>query len=232
MPLESLLLSRDPEIIRVLQPALEKLSIDVEVCRGVGSGQEILRTEKFDAIIVDCDDLKGAVGDPGRIAEKRQQPEFRYFRHPEWKHDHAAGLPDGRKFRAAKTSFGPECHALLQRRGQFHAARTAALFPPSHGRVRDSHFQRRTETESIADQSERGRHGHLLPRRRCPKAASPLCRSSCPELPARSTPKSRLPGLTTPAAPVFVSSKCRKNRATHLDAWLAEQCEKMDRQAH
>jgi CheY-like chemotaxis protein len=61
MPLESLLLSRDPEVIRVLQPALEKLSIDVEVCRGVGSGQEILRTEKFDAIIVDCDDLKGAV---------------------------------------------------------------------------------------------------------------------------------------------------------------------------
>lgn len=61
MPLESLLLSRDPEVIRVLQPALEKLSIDVEVCRGAGSGQEILRTEKFDAIIVDCDDLKGAV---------------------------------------------------------------------------------------------------------------------------------------------------------------------------
>ena len=62
MPLESLLLSRDPEVIRVLQPALEKLSVDVEVCRGVSSGQEILRTEKFDAIIVDCDDLKGALG--------------------------------------------------------------------------------------------------------------------------------------------------------------------------
>ena len=61
MPLESLLLSRDPEVIRVVQPALEKLSIDVEVCRGVNSGQEILRTEKFDAMIVDCDDLKGAV---------------------------------------------------------------------------------------------------------------------------------------------------------------------------
>jgi CheY-like chemotaxis protein len=61
MALESLLLSRDPEVIRVLQPALEKLSIDVEVCRGVSSGQEILRTEKFDAIIVDCDDLKGAL---------------------------------------------------------------------------------------------------------------------------------------------------------------------------
>ena len=67
MPLESLLLSRDPEVIRVLQPALEKLSIDVEVCRGVSSGQEILRTEKFDAIIVDCDDLKGALGVMGTL---------------------------------------------------------------------------------------------------------------------------------------------------------------------
>jgi CheY-like chemotaxis protein len=61
MPLESLLLSRDPEVIRVLQPALAKLSIDVEVCSGAQSGAEILGSEKFDAIIVDCDDLKGGV---------------------------------------------------------------------------------------------------------------------------------------------------------------------------
>lgn len=61
MPLQSLLLSRDPEVIRVLQPALEKLSIGVEVCRGVNSGHEILTTEKFDAVIVDCDDLKGGL---------------------------------------------------------------------------------------------------------------------------------------------------------------------------
>jgi CheY-like chemotaxis protein len=61
MPLQSLLLSRDPEVIRILQPALEKLSIGVEVCRGVNSGHEILTTEKFDAVIVDCDDLKGGL---------------------------------------------------------------------------------------------------------------------------------------------------------------------------
>ncbi len=61
MALESLLLSRDPEVIRVLRPALEKLSVDVEVCGGVSSGQEILRTEKFDAVVVDCDDLNGAL---------------------------------------------------------------------------------------------------------------------------------------------------------------------------
>jgi DNA-binding NtrC family response regulator len=61
MRLESLLLSRDAEVIRILQPALEKLSIEVEVCHGVRSGHEIIRTEKFDAIIVDCDDLKGGL---------------------------------------------------------------------------------------------------------------------------------------------------------------------------
>jgi len=54
-------LSRDAEVIRVLQPALEKLSIEVEVCHGVRSGHEIIRTEKFDAIIVDCDDLEGGL---------------------------------------------------------------------------------------------------------------------------------------------------------------------------
>ena len=61
MRLESLLLSRDAEVIRVLQPALEKLSIEVEVCHGVRSGHEIIRTEKFDAIIVDCDELEGGL---------------------------------------------------------------------------------------------------------------------------------------------------------------------------
>jgi CheY-like chemotaxis protein len=61
MQLESLLLSRDPEVIRVLSPALEKLSINLEVCRGVRSGNEIISSEKFDAIIIDCDDLDGGL---------------------------------------------------------------------------------------------------------------------------------------------------------------------------
>jgi CheY-like chemotaxis protein len=61
MVLDSLLLSRDPQVIRVLRPALEKLSIEVEVCGGARSGGEILASEKFDAIIVDCDDLQGGL---------------------------------------------------------------------------------------------------------------------------------------------------------------------------
>jgi CheY-like chemotaxis protein len=61
MTLDSLLLSRDQQVIGVLRSALEKLSIEVEICRGARSGSEILSSEKFDAVIVDCDDLQGGL---------------------------------------------------------------------------------------------------------------------------------------------------------------------------
>jgi len=61
MGLESLLLSRDQQCIAVLRSTLEKLSIRLEVCRGARSGHEILCSEKFDAVIIDCDDLEGGL---------------------------------------------------------------------------------------------------------------------------------------------------------------------------
>ena len=61
MSLESLLLCQDAEVFRVLRPALEKLSIEVEVCQEAKAASEILISEKFDAVIVDCDDLKGGL---------------------------------------------------------------------------------------------------------------------------------------------------------------------------
>src|SRR5271167_436444 len=61
MTLESLLLSRDAEVVRILRPTLEKLSIEVEVCQEAKKASEILISEKFDAVIVDCDDLPGGV---------------------------------------------------------------------------------------------------------------------------------------------------------------------------
>jgi CheY-like chemotaxis protein len=57
MQLQSLLLSQDAELERILRHTLEKLSVDVDVCRAVAAGREILATERFDAVIVDCDDL-------------------------------------------------------------------------------------------------------------------------------------------------------------------------------
>jgi CheY-like chemotaxis protein len=61
MNLESLLVCRDAEVVRVLCPTLEKLSIEVEVSPAARSGAEILTSSKFDAVIIDCDDLQGGV---------------------------------------------------------------------------------------------------------------------------------------------------------------------------
>lgn len=61
MTLESLLLSRDREVVDILRPTLERLSIDVEVCQGSRAANEILLSSKFDAVIVDCDDLQGGI---------------------------------------------------------------------------------------------------------------------------------------------------------------------------
>jgi len=58
MGLQSLLVSRDAQVIGVLRPTLEQLSIQVEVCPESRSGSEILLSEKFDGVIVDCDDLQ------------------------------------------------------------------------------------------------------------------------------------------------------------------------------
>jgi DNA-binding response OmpR family regulator len=57
--LESLLLSRDTEVFRILRPMLEKLSIEVEICQEAKKASEILIESKFDAVIVDCDDIPG-----------------------------------------------------------------------------------------------------------------------------------------------------------------------------
>src|SRR5579863_1256884 len=61
MTLESLLLSQDPELVRVIRPTLEQLSIDVEICHEARAGADLLISDKFDAVIVDCDDLKGGL---------------------------------------------------------------------------------------------------------------------------------------------------------------------------
>jgi DNA-binding response OmpR family regulator len=57
--LESLLLSRDTDVFRILRPTLEKLSIEVEICQDARKASEVLIADKFDAVIVDCDDLPG-----------------------------------------------------------------------------------------------------------------------------------------------------------------------------
>jgi len=61
MNLESLLLSCDAALIRTMRPTLEKLAIEVEICQEARKATDVLVSEKFDAIIVDCDDLNGGL---------------------------------------------------------------------------------------------------------------------------------------------------------------------------
>ena len=56
------MLSRDAEVFRVLRATLEKLSIEIEVCQEAKKASDILISRKFDAVIVDCDDMPGGVG--------------------------------------------------------------------------------------------------------------------------------------------------------------------------
>jgi DNA-binding response OmpR family regulator len=58
MNLDSLLISRDADLLGVLRPALEKISVNLEVCEGSRAGNDLLAKRKFDAVIVDCDDLQ------------------------------------------------------------------------------------------------------------------------------------------------------------------------------
>jgi CheY-like chemotaxis protein len=61
MALECLAITRDQQSVEVLRKALEQFSTTLEVCPGLNSGREVLRSEKYDGVIVDCDDLQGGL---------------------------------------------------------------------------------------------------------------------------------------------------------------------------
>src|ERR1700690_820199 len=58
MNLDSLLISRGAALLGVLRPALEKISVNLQVCPEVQPGSDLLAKRKFDAVIIDCDDLQ------------------------------------------------------------------------------------------------------------------------------------------------------------------------------
>ena len=58
MNLDSLLISEDAALFAVLSPALEKISVNLQVCAESQGAIKLLANRKFDAVIVDCDDLQ------------------------------------------------------------------------------------------------------------------------------------------------------------------------------
>ncbi len=61
MELQCLLLTRDDEVIRVVRRVLENLEIRVEVCTGADKAVEQLEQRKYDAVLIDCDDVHNAI---------------------------------------------------------------------------------------------------------------------------------------------------------------------------
>jgi CheY-like chemotaxis protein len=55
MAAQSLVLCRDPDVLRTLCPLLFEMNMGVEICLGTNGATRMVRKRKFDAIIVECD---------------------------------------------------------------------------------------------------------------------------------------------------------------------------------
>jgi len=60
MALQSLLLSRDPEVHRTIRRVLDAANIDLDLCNTTDQARHILTRRKYDAVLVDCDDIQDA----------------------------------------------------------------------------------------------------------------------------------------------------------------------------
>jgi ActR/RegA family two-component response regulator len=56
--LKALLLTRDQEVLRVIRRVLETVCIDLETVTSTEAAREIIARRKFDALMIDCDDVE------------------------------------------------------------------------------------------------------------------------------------------------------------------------------
>ncbi|MGH9522452.1 MAG: PilZ domain-containing protein [Terriglobales bacterium] len=61
MDMTCLLLTRDDQVIRVLRRLIEDIEIHLEVFTGADKAAEEMERRKFDAILIDCDDVHNAI---------------------------------------------------------------------------------------------------------------------------------------------------------------------------
>lgn len=69
MALQALLLSRDPEVHRTIRRVLDAANIDLDLSDTTDQARQILVRRKYDAIMVDCDDMPNG---PQVLSELRQ----------------------------------------------------------------------------------------------------------------------------------------------------------------
>ena len=228
MPLESLLLSRDPEVIRVLQPALEGLAIGVEVCRGVNSGHEILRTEKFDAIIVDCDDLKGALNVLESLRASASNKNSVTFAILNGSTTTQQAFKMGANFVLqkpisalnAKRCFSAAVNFMMheQRRYFRHPVEMSATLSFGEGK----HLK-----VSLTNLSEGGMA--IFFRGPLPEGGVSTASFKLPGAASALEPKVQIAWMDDSGRAGLRFTNMSKESRAQLDAWLAEQCEKMDK---
>ncbi len=61
MNLESLVISRDADLLGTLRPVLETIAVNIQACPDILVAASLLDKKKVDAVIVDCDDLPHGV---------------------------------------------------------------------------------------------------------------------------------------------------------------------------
>ena len=57
MALQALLLSKDPEVHRTIRRVLDAANIDLDLSNNADQARHILLRRKYDALLVDCDDM-------------------------------------------------------------------------------------------------------------------------------------------------------------------------------
>ena len=57
MALEALILSRDPEVLKIMCRVLDDANIEVRVCHSADEALDVINRHKYDTLVVDCDDV-------------------------------------------------------------------------------------------------------------------------------------------------------------------------------
>lgn len=225
MTLESLVLSKDPEVVRVIRPTLEKLSIDVEICHEARAGADILISDKFDAVIVDCDDFSGGLA---LLQGLRNTPSN--------KNSVAFAILNGKKT-TTQEAFGMGANFVLQKPVTplnadrcFHAAlnfmlkeRRRYFRHPVKMLVRVV-FEEKTLSATSTNVSEGGIA--LMLREALPKGASPRLKFSLPGTKIQMDVEADIAWMDVKGLAGFKFRDVPKSSQQQLEQWLDEHMEK------
>ena len=163
MPLESLVVSRDPQVLGILQQAMEKFAIKVEICEGASSGAEILASEKFDAVVVDCDDLRGGLDMLDGMRKGQTNKTTIKFAILNGVTTTQKAFELGANFVMQKPISMLNSMRCFTAALNLNRTRASPLLPFSAGDSSPADLRREPGIEGHHLQFERGRHGHHFP---------------------------------------------------------------------